>query len=1283
VGEPIHVATGNVWLDQSDATVPGIGPALSFTRSYNSINAFKNRGGAFGVGWHHPYERSITPAPSPHRALTIRGTDGVPLYFQDNDPPLDNIYKPFAPITDQSEIQKLGDGSYRRTFRAGGSEEYDIAGRLTAITDASGHRTLLGYTSGQLTTIQDESSGRALTLGYTGPKLTSLSGPGGPLASYTYDTSERLWTVTYNDDEQTGHVFTYDPSGLLLTVSDRSERVLETHTYVQGTGKGLTSATSGNKEKLTLAYDEHLGKTTVTDALGNTTEYHFTEIQGMKHVLKIMGPCQGCGGGGQQSQEWTYDGNGRTKTYKDGNGRVTEYFYNTPGDLTSMTEAVGTPLARTTQYTNEPVTGLRASRTVPSVVSPGQNKVTSYDYDDGQLHLLTETGLLGSGTPYTYVTTRNYVNGKLASIDGPRTDVLDVTNFAYDPVIGDLTSTTVPHAGTTIYSNFTPLGQAQTITDPNSVATTYTYDTRRRIKTMTIGGHTTSYNYSPSGKLERIDLPRGNSIHYDYDIYDRLEKIRDHFGNYIKYTHDDMSRRQKEEIFDSANALQKTLSFEYDGLHRLKKVINPDALATFTEYGYDLAGNRTSVKNPRNYTTEYHYDELNRLFEAIQPGTVTTQYGHNVHDDLATVSDPENHETTYDYDDMGRVYQEVSPDSGTTTYAHDPAGNRISKSDARAIVINYTYDALNRLTLVDHPLDADIVYTYDSVLSLPCSNGKGRVCQVADQAGTTNYSYTVKGQLWQETRLVLGYSYLTSYSYDSNGNVETITYPSGRVVTYVLDLADRVTSVTTTPPGGGPAQQLANGILYKPFGGMRQVTYGNNLTRMIGYDNQYRISSIQSGGVQNLAYVPDANGNIEVLNNLVDSSRNKTFVYDTLDRLENASGPWGNLGWTYDGVGNRMTYSSPEGNRTYAYQPGTNRLASVSGPGATTFGYDNSGNTTNEGQRAYFYSEAGRLDWAEEPQHLGGYGYYANGQRAIKMVGSFFLVTTAFHYDQTGQLLAETTDTGATGTEYMYLNGQPLAKVTGTALTYIHPDHLGTPVVMTNSTGTNVWDIEVRPFGDAATIAGSGTLNLRFPGQYLDEETGLHQNWWREYMPYLGRYSQLDPLEFDGTGLGGLGGTLSPYLYADGNPVAAVDISGLSAYRLIQLCEKGYRVIRTVGFKRALQAVLRGENVKAGSIREAKRLANAASRSGGPIRDPAHNLSGGGQGMPHFHPNPRTGGHIFYSLVNAAATAGNPPPPDPTKPQCASASDCIKEALGLVHWVLISYGRGELPPVPE
>jgi RHS repeat-associated protein len=83
-------------------------------------------------------------------------------------------------------------------------------------------------------------------------------------------------------------------------------------------------------------------------------------------------------------------------------------------------------------------------------------------------------------------------------------------------------------------------------------------------------------------------------------------------------------------------------------------------------------------------------------------------------------------------------------------------------------------------------------------------------------------------------------------------------------------------------------------------------------------------------------------------------------------------------------------------------------------------------------------------------------------------------------------------------------------------LYYVHPDHLNRPLRMTDGTQAVVRDAVYKPFGEAHSIIGSATLNLRFPGQYFLIESGLAYNWHRHYDPSLGRYTQPDPMGFSG-----------------------------------------------------------------------------------------------------------------------------------------------------------------------
>ena len=144
-------------------------------------------------------------------------------------------------------------------------------------------------------------------------------------------------------------------------------------------------------------------------------------------------------------------------------------------------------------------------------------------------------------------------------------------------------------------------------------------------------------------------------------------------------------------------------------------------------------------------------------------------------------------------------------------------------------------------------------------------------------------------------------------------------------------------------------------------------------------------------------------------------------------------------------------------------------------------------------------------------------------------------------YDLAGHVLTEASGTtGATSREYVWVDDLPLAVESGggasPTLYYVHPDHLGRPILMTSATKAVVWKAVYKPFGEVFSITGSATLDARFPGQWFELETGLHYNWHRHYDPTTGRYTQPDPLGFvDGP---------SVYNYARQSPLRNIDPDG-------------------------------------------------------------------------------------------------------------------------------------------
>jgi len=725
------------------------------------------------------------------------------------------------------------------------------------------------------------------------------------------------------------------------------------------------------------------------------------------------------------------DENGVTTTYGD---------YDIIGNAQSITEAVGTADERVTTYSYHPdLNGQPLTIIEESVLSPGEYRVKTFDYDsDGnavanesptkRIYRTVEMGYTkdGSGatTQYAHETKFTYnPQGQLTSVDSPRSGSSEAVSYSYY-ANGDLQSITRPLIGTVTYDQYDALGNVGRIVDENGNETTFTYDLRGRIASMTTAAGTTTIarnELGSAGRSEVTTFANGTSLSYTYNSAGYFVEISDSLNNRIIYGYDTEGNRTSEDIKDTSGTLQKSLQFQYDQFNRLFKVLYPDG-GNYDEFGYDDVGNRTSSRDALGRLTSYVYDKLNRLKEAIQPGSVTTNYTYDAADNLTSVTDAEGHRTDYTYDDAGRLLETVSQDTGTSRYGYDEAGNLISKTDANGVTDTYTYDSLNRLTKVDYPSNPDVTYTYDQG-----PNGKGRLTGMTDGSGAYTYTYDVLGNLIREEKTIEGITYATEYNYDAAGFLTGITYPDGRVVTYDLDGAGRVIQVTTTKDA--ETQTLAENISYVPFGPLRGINYGNGIVLSQNYDQRYRLTGIQAAGVLDLGYVHDGVGNITTMTNNLDASRSQSFSYDDLNRLGGATGIYGTVAYTYDNVGNRLSRTVNGQVENYAYEAGTSRLSEVAKNGtiALSYSYDANGAIIGIGERSFIYGQNNRLIQAMENGSLmGEYTYNGAGQRVIKRASGD---TTIYHYDKDGNLICESMSDGTIVASYAYLGTTRLARI--------------------------------------------------------------------------------------------------------------------------------------------------------------------------------------------------------------------------------------------------------------
>ena len=742
--------------------------------------------------------------------------------------------------------------------------------------------------------------------------------------------------------------------------------------------------------------------------------------------------------------------------------------------------------------------------------------------------MLPLTALADRTVSYTYT-----AHGQVETIDGPRVDVTDVTTYGYDGQ-GNRNSITNALNQTTQITAHDASGRPLTIVSPNGLTTTRSYDLRGRMVQQSVSDgtttRTTDYDYDAVGNLIQVTLPDGNSLSYDYDAAHRLTGLEDQLGNRIDYTLDDMGNRLSEQVTDPAGTLTRAKQQVYDQLSQLDQSI--DSENHTTDFDYDPNGNLTRALDANLNPTAQAYDPLNRLSQTTDAKNGVTQYGYDDQDNLTQVTDPTGLVTSYEYDALGNLISLTSPDTGVTTYTYDEAGNRLTQTDARNVTTGYSYDALNRLTQISYPdTSLNVSYTYDQG-----AHGIGQLTQMSDAEGTTDYQYNAFGELIQVTRTSQdGVITTFSYSYNPQGQLASQTYPSGHVVHYTY--AQGQLTGLNLEKNDGSTQPLVSQIQRLPFGPINALNFGNGLQLSRTFDQDYQLIAQTLGNVLDDSYGHDPVGNITSWLDLVQATRDQSFSYDELDRLTSAIGAYGSLGYSYDPIGNRLTKTEDGVSETYSYILNTHRLEEILGTTTDSRQYDAAGNTISSLLGSYTYDDQNRMVGFTKAGTTASYGYNGKGERVRKTVNGDI---TRFRFGPSGTLLGEYDQTGQAIREYVYLEGQPVAQLQGTAsvqIAYLHTDHLGAVVKATDGAGSVVWDSDRKPFGERTLTVAQVEMPLGFPGQFYDQETGNYYNYFRDYDPATGRYLQSDPI--------GLDGGLNTYTYVKNNPIIWVDPEGL------------------------------------------------------------------------------------------------------------------------------------------
>jgi RHS repeat-associated protein len=1198
IGGTVRILNGNMTEYRSDVGFSSPHRmGLSFAAAYNSRSGTL---GDLGFGWTHTYEASLDPwfSISGQNYLKVVDETRRAHYFRLDSP---GIYEG---VYTEKSVVKAEAGGYVWYRLDGSRYGFSSQGRLVWIDDEIGNRLTIAYdTEGLISSVIDNASGRTLRFHYFNGLLDYIEGPAtsvvtdGKWVEYGYDADQNLISVSYADGS--GFNYAYDDTYQVHNLTGKKDTLNhQLNTWSYDRYDRCTDNFSREGKGVSINYVSAT-QVEVTDDYGELRTYTVAEISGRRRVTALVGKASPPYTD-SNAVSWTYDSNLNLTEVQYANGTTDQYRdYDTNGSPGTVTLAAGETEERIITWTYHPDMNVPLTRAEPSVLGTG-NKVTIWDYDDDYdatpnenptnlISRIVEQGytknISGQTVSYEHTTTFTYNGqGQVLTIDGPRTDVSDVTSFEYDPTTGNLNKITRALIGDTLLpeSDYDAAGQPGKIIDVNGLSTQFTYDGKGRITAITHDADSSNriVVYDNAGMPDIITDEDGVEKSYEYDeTYGRLYRRYDPENNYIQYLYDTRGNLIEKSKQVAAGDRYSRKRWDYQGPDikgKLWKKIKFDD--TYTEYRYFADGNLKSKTDPENRTTEYAYDPFDRFKTVTQShttaGDTVTSFGYDGHGNLESVTDAEGHRTTYTYDDKHRVVIFTSPDTGTSTYAYDMAGNLIQKTDANEVTIHYYYDALNRLTAIDFPSDGDITYSYDEG-----AKGMGHRTGMTDASGSTVFAYDSRGRLVEKTGTVQGQSYTVTQGFTPAGRTMFFRYPpdiQGRRVDYIRNKkTGRMKKVSTIFRSVNTT--LLDNLAFYPFGTPRSAvalgsgtTPGGGGAATTGFPIEIEKSDCGCIQVTNRgkpleqSYTYYADGNIKSINGVMTPWFTHYYEYNSLGYLKHDEGFLRTIDYTYDRVGNRLTRTIDDQSETYSYYPGTNRLHSVTGTATINYTYDNNGNPIGIGNRAYVYGQDNRLtEVAESGNTIAKYTYNGLGQRVLKEAEG---VITVFNYDFKGNIIAEGLTDGTITKHYIYMGSNRISSydVTSKKFAFYANNHLGAPLIMAKykgGTGPVLWEADYKPYGEAEVSPDSTEVNnFRFPGQYYDEETGLHYNYFRYYDPKTGRYLTPDPI-------GQLGG-INLYTYVLNNPINAIDPYGLKNWGQIiggGIAVIGGRVVVGVG----------------------------------------------------------------------------------------------------------------------
>lgn len=887
-----------------------------------------------------------------------------------------------------------------------------------------------------------------------------------------------------------------------------------TYRYDQGAGKSyspLTSIADPDGNEVLIDYNANETIQAIFDPVGRATTFQYDANKRCTSMTTPDG----------RTATYQYDSGGHLIRTVDLNGSETVFTYDAQHYMVATTAAGKTTLFdRAGGDKIQKVTDARGNITQYGTRTNGGILVTDPEgrirfYDSSQQGFTSFNGYLDKDLKPLSLTLTSYSNGRPSEFMDANGKT---TKIKYD-ARGNLTEVTDPSGNKTTYAYD---ANDNRVTKTNRLNETwhYEYDDRHHlIRVISPMGNETTMTYDNLGQLTGISDANKNSRSFSYDDFGNLESVTDPLGHKTQFAYDPYGLRRTA----LTEARGYTTQFEYDENDRITKLTHSDG--TFRSYAYDCCAN-ASVTDENGNTTTLARDPLLNLTQITDPLGKITMMAYDKNSNLISVTNALGDTTAMTYDAVNRLVTQTDPKGGSIQRGYDPNGNLISLKDQRGKKTDFTYDLNNaRLSTAD-PLGKAVKLTRDAL---------GRVITATNaRGGKIDLTYDADGRVIKKA---YDGTTVATYTYDSIGNMTSVT-DSGGKTTYGYNARSEVTA-TTYPDG------KALSLTYDPAENVSSISYPGGLVVNYTYDSRNRIATTAWSG-NSISYFYDQVGNVTKETRSNGTETNYTYDKNALPiqiTHQKAASPFAQMNYTRNAVGNTVqetrTLPLPAHIVSESVSASYNDVNQVSKWGADNYAYDLDGNLTSiSGTESLSIV----YDPSNVPAAISGGGVTANytyngwGHRTKAVRGS---TTRNYHYDLDGRLLFETDQTGQVTVSYVYTGGRLTAMVTGAGSFFYHFDKTGNTVAITDGGGTVTSAYVYDAFGNITNQSGSLYNPFTFAGALgvMDEADGIYFMKNRYFDAETGKFIQKDPIGyFVETNL---------YRYVFNNPIEKTDSLGL------------------------------------------------------------------------------------------------------------------------------------------